>query len=287
METRQHRDIRTILACLFIFALFMANVILWRDIWQGSKFLIVFFDIGQGDSIFMKTPWGHTILVDGGPDMRVGEKLGRYLSVWDRKIDLMVLTHPEKDHMFGLIGILKHVRVDTVFWTGVRRSTRGYRAFEAQLQEEKRAGTKVVLAKAPQKIFWTRGQAEYFDVISPTKEYAGKFLDLSNESGIVARLVLPGHSVLLTADIPSSVEMELVKSGAPLASEVLKVAHHGSRNSSAPEFLQAVGPSVAVISSGKDNTYGHPHQETLAKLQQYGIQIRRTDEEGDIKFLFQ
>ncbi|MDO8655477.1 MAG: MBL fold metallo-hydrolase [bacterium] len=257
----------------------MGNLIVWRDIWQGPSFLVVFFDIGQGDSIFMRSPWGHTILIDGGPDTQVEEKIGKLLLPWAKHIDLVVLSHPDKDHVFGLIGVLKRFKVDTLYWTGVRRNTREYMAWEQQL-----AGQNIVLARAPQQISWTQNQSQYLDILSPVQDYAGKLMDLSNESGIVARLVLPRHSVLLTADIPKLTELELVESGVLLASDILKVAHHGSKNSSAPAFLQAVHPEVAVISSGKDNTYGHPHQETLAKLEQYGIQIRRTDQEGDIRF---
>ncbi|MBI4122800.1 MAG: MBL fold metallo-hydrolase [Parcubacteria group bacterium] len=279
MDTHQYRSLQTILVCFFLFALSIGNLIVWRDIWQGPSFLIAFFDVKQGDSIFMRSPWGHTVLIDGGPDTQVQEKVGRMLLPWEKRIDLVILSHPDKDHIFGLIGILQRFQADTVYWTGVRRKTAEYAAWELELAEHN-----VVLARAPQRISWTQNQSQHLDILSPVQDYAGRMMDMSNESGIVARLVLPKHSILLTADIPASVEMDLVKIGAQLASDILKVAHHGSKNSSASGFLQAVGPSVAIISSGKENTYGHPHQETLAKLEQYGIQIRRTDQEGDIRF---
>lgn len=279
MDTHQYRSLQTILVCIFLFVLFIGNLILWRDIWQGPAFLVAFFDVGQGDSIFMKSPWGHTVLIDGGPDTRVEEKVGKLLLPWAKHIDLVILSHPDKDHVFGLIGVLKRFKVDIVYWTGVRRKTAEYAAWEQQL-----AGQNVVLARAPQRILWARNQSQHLDILSPVQDYAGRLMDMSNESGVVARLVVPRHSVLLTADIPRSTELELVESGALLASDILKVTHHGSKNSSAPDFLQAVHPEVAVISSGEDNTYGHPHKETLAKLEQYGIQIRRTDQEGDIRF---
>ncbi len=301
MDTHQYRSLQTILVCFFLFSFAIGNLIVWRNIWQGSSFLIAFFDVGQGDSIFMKSPWGHTMLIDGGPDARVEEKLGRYLLPWEKHVDLVVLTHPDKDHIFGLIGVLKRFQVDTVLWTGVKRKTTGYAAWETQLAEEKKAGVDVVRALAPQKIFWTHNQTQYLKVLSPTKDYAGKVLDMSNESGIVMRLVVPNHAVLLTSDISKSTELELVASlpagplrhsvseaseagKVSLAADILKIAHHGSKNSSAPDFLQAVHPDIAIISSGVDNLYGHPHEETLAKLEQYDIQIRRTDQEGDIKF---
>ena len=291
MDTHQYRSLQTILVCFFLFIFAIGNLIVWKNIWQGPSFLIAFFDVGQGDSIFMKSPWGHTMLIDGGPDARVEEKIAKYLLPWEKHVDLVVLTHPDKDHIFGLIGVLKRFTVDAVFWTGVKRKTTGYAAWEAQLAEEKKAGADVVQARAPQKIFWEHNQTQYLEVLSPTKDYAGRVLDMSNESGIVMRLVVPNHAVLLTSDIPKSTELELVASlpvgeagKVSLAADILKIAHHGSKNSSAPDFLQAVHPDIAVISSGVDNLYGHPHEETLAKLEQYGIQIRRTDQEGDIKF---
>ena len=291
MDTHQYRSLQTILVCFFLFIFAIGNLIVWKNIWQGSSFLIVFFDVGQGDSIFMKSPWGHTMLIDGGPDAQVEEKLAGYLLPWEKHIDLVVLTHPDKDHIFGLIGALKRFSVNTVLWTGVKRKTTGYAVWEARLAEEKKAGADVVLARVPQKIFWTHNQTQYLEVLSPAKDYAGKVLDMSNESGIVMRLAMPNHAVLLTSDIPKSTELELV-TGLPagkagkvyLAADILKIAHHGSKNSSAQDFLQAVHPDIAVISSGADNSYGHPHPETLAKLEQYGIQIRRTDQEGDIRF---
>ncbi len=279
MDTHQYRSLQTILVCFFLFVLFMGNLILWRDIWQGPSFLVIFFDVAQGDSIFMRSPWGHTVLIDGGPDTQVEEKVGKLLLPWAKHIDLVILSHPDKDHVFGLIGVLKRFKVDTVYWTGVRRKTAEYAAWERQL-----AGQNVVLARAPQRILWTRNQSQHLDILSPVQDYAGRMMDMSNESGVVARLVVPRHSVLLTADIPKSTELDLVGQGVTLASDILKVAHHGSKNSSAPDFLQAVHPGVAIISSGEDNPYGHPHKETLAKLEQYGIQIRRTDQEGDIRF---
>lgn len=279
METHQYRSLQTILVCFFLFVLATGNLMVWQDIWQGPSFLLVFFDVGQGDSIFMKSPWGHTVLIDGGPDIQVEEHLAKQLFPWDKHIDLMILTHPDKDHVFGLIGVLKRFKVDTVYQTGVRRKTAEYAAWERQL-----AGQNVVLARARQQIHWTKSQSQHLDILSPAQDYAGRLMDMSNESGIVARLVLPQYSALLTTDIPKSVERELVESGASLAVDILKVAHHGSKNSTALEFLRAVHPDIAVISSGEDNPYGHPHKETLAKLQQYGIQIRRTDREGTIAF---
>ncbi len=291
MDTHQYRSLQTILVCFFLFIFAIGNLIVWSNIWQGPSFLIVFFDVGQGDSIFMKSPWGHTMLIDGGPDARVEEKIAKHLLPWVKHVDLMVLTHPDKDHIFGLIGALKRFSVDTILWTGVKRKTTEYAAWEARLAEETKAGADVVQARAPQKIFWTRNQTQYLEVLSPVKDYAGKVLDMSNESGIVMRLAMPNHAVLLTSDIPKSTELELVASlpagearKVSLAADILKIAHHGSKNSSAPDFLQAVHPDIAVISSGAKNLYGHPHQETLAKLEQYGIRIMRTDQEGDIKF---
>jgi len=282
MEAHQYRDVRTTLVCFFFFALFIGNVIVWQDIWQGPLYLLTFFDVGQGDAVFLKTPWGHKILIDGGPDRRVEEKLGRRLLPWDKTIDLVILTHPDHDHVAGLIGVLNHFRVAAVLWTGVRRTTLEYGAWQEVLKKER---SFITIAQARQRIFWQNQGPHSLDIVWPVGSHEGKVVDVSNESSIVGRIALSQHTALLTGDIPGEVERGLVQGAALLASDILKVAHHGSKYSSTDGFIERAAPQVAVISVGADNSYGHPAKETLAKLARHGIQIRRTDTEGDISFL--
>jgi competence protein ComEC len=263
-------------------SLFLANVLAWIAVFscQGNNFLRVsFLDVGQGDSTFIETPYQNQILVDGGPGSAVLEKLGREMPFWDRTLDLVVLTHPEKDHMAGLIEVLKKYKVKNILWTGIVRDTAEYREWTDAVEKE---SANVVLAKAGEKISF--GDAE-FDVLFPLENMQGQELKDSNNSSVVIKLVYGENSFLLTGDLVDKGEEEIMQSGENVDSDVLKVAHHGSKTSSEESFISAVSPETAVISAGKNNSYGLPAAEILDELSNYGINILRTDLSGDITIL--
>lgn len=264
----------------FLLALTFLNVLVWSALIKGESFSVTFFDIGQGDSIFIQTPNGHQILIDGGPGITVIEKLGRSMPFWDRRLDLIILTHPEQDHISGLIEVLRRYEVDMVLWTGVVRDTSEWQAWITALPLVDR----VVIANAPQRIDWT-GKG-YMDVLSPVENLNGIKLKDSNPTSVVTRLVIGKDSILLTGDIPKKTELELMRRGESLQSTVLKIAHHGSSTSSSSLFVHAVAPLIAVIQAGRENRYGHPHKDTLATLEKYGIKVLRTDIKGDITLRF-
>jgi len=268
--------------------LVLLNVLAWIGVWQLNQSLleVTFFDVRQGDAIFIETPQGHQILIDGGPTSAVLEKLGKEMPFWDRTIDLIILTHPEQDHMAGLIEVLKRYQVQNILWTGVIRDTAEFQEWQKLIKEE---GANIVIARAGQQISGEQFSADprrtVLRILYPFEALEWKEVSNANNTSIAARLVCGGNSFLFTGDAPQSVERELIKSNSELASDVLKVGHHGSKNSNSQEFIEAVSPQVAVISAGKDNKYGHPHQETLAILEKYGINVLRTDINGDIKIL--
>lgn len=256
------------------------NVLAWLVVWDLSKprFLEVnFFDIGQGDSIFIQTAERWQTLIDGGPTSAVLEKLGKEMPFWDRTIDLIILTHPERDHLAGLIEVLKRYKVENVLWTGLFRDTEKYREWMRVLDEE---GARVIIAKAGQKF-----DICYCEVLYPLESLEGQEVENSNNTSIVIRLDFGETSFLFTGDASKSIERKLINLAEQLDSDVLKVGHHGSKTSSAPEFIEAVSPQIAVITVGKENKYGHPHQEVLETLTKYGIRILRTDQDGDIKII--
>ena len=262
--------------------LVVSNIYAWvvvYDLQKVQPLEVVFFDIGQGDAIFIETPHNYQILIDGGPDSVVLEKLGQEMPFWDRTIDLIVLTHPEHDHIAGLIEVLKRYEVDYILWTGVLRDTGEYEEWERLIKEE---DVKVKIAEIGQKIITPE---VFFEVLHPFESLEGKEVKNTNNSSIVLRLVFGDNSFLFTGDIYKSIEKKIVNRGLEINSDVLKVGHHGSKTSSAEEFLEKVSPEVAVISAGKENKYGHPHQEVLETLDKYGITVLRTDREGDIKII--
>ena len=258
------------------------NVLAWIGVFQLSQanLEVTFFDVGQGDSIFIETPSGHQILIDGGPTSVVLEKLGKEMPFWDRTIDLVVLTHPEHDHYGGLLEVLKRYKVENILWTGVLRDTAEYEKWQKLIQEE---SVEIFIAQAGQQI---EGGETSISILWPVESLDGQSVSNTNNTSIVARLVFGESSFLFTGDIYQSVERKLLNQVKQrLESDVLKVGHHGSKTSSAEEFIEKVAPEIAVIQAGRDNSYGHPHEITLATLEKYGINILRTDLDGDIKII--
>lgn len=268
---------------VFIFAglLFVINVLTWQIVWdlsQNRDLMVGFLDVGQGDSIFIETPENQQILIDGGPNSKILEKLGREMPFYDRTIELVILTHPEKDHLFGLLEVLKRYNIKNILWTGVVRDTVEWQEWENLIKKEKaniriaKAGDRIILRKKSPFI--------YIDILNPGENMDGKSLKDSNDSSIVAYLVVGLKSFLFTGDIDSVIEKQLTAEN--FNANVLKVAHHGSKYSSSEDFLKAVLPDVAVIEVGK-NSYGHLTGEVLARLNKFGIETLRTDQNGDVK----
>ncbi len=268
---------------LFILAiLFGFNIFVWSVLcdFNKSDFLeVTFFDVGQGDAAFIETGGSRQVLIDGGSDSLILEKLGKEMPFWDRTIDLIILTHPEHDHMAGLLEVLKRYEVENILWTGAVRDTAEFREWEKLIKEE---NANIIIARSLLRVGFNNS---YIDVLYPFEDLEGQETKNANNTSIVARLVFGEKSFLFTGDIEKSAERKLLESGAEVDSDVLKVAHHGSKTSSIPEFIEKVSPEIAVISSGKDNSFGHPHPETLETLSKCGINVLRTDESGDIKIV--
>jgi competence protein ComEC len=251
-----------------------------------------FLDVGQGDAILIKSPFGQNILVDGGPDGKVVEQLGKNLPFWDKQIDLMVLTHPHDDHVTGLTEIIKRYDVKKILYTGVIHDAPNYLAW---LEEVRNKKIPLALVDRPQVIKF--GENCGLDILFPQKSFIGQGIDNLNNSSIVAKLFYGQTSFLLTGDAEAVVEKELLNfsSSAPLLarrgdggevdlkSQVLKVGHHGSDTSSSEEFLEAVNPKFAVIEVGKDNDFGHPNLRILKRLERIEAQIFRTDLDETVK----
>ncbi|MDO8559338.1 MAG: ComEC/Rec2 family competence protein [bacterium] len=263
------------------------NILAWTAVWElrGSGLEVTFFDVGQGDSIFIETPSRQQILIDGGPSSAILEKLGKEMPFWDRTIDWIILTHPEKDHLAGLLEVLKSYKVKNILWTGVVRDTAEYKEWQKLIKEE---NANIFIAEAGMRILGGHDPAmagSDLNVIYPLESLEGKESKDSNDTSIIARLVFGKTSFLFTGDATQSIEKWLVRGPTPhnIDVEVLKVGHHGSKTSTSGEFVEAVSPEIAVISAGKNNSYGHPHQEVLDNLA--GINILRTDLSGDIKII--
>lgn len=263
------------------------SAVFWVEAHQDLVFLY-FFDVGQGDAIFIEAPDGHQVLIDGGPDRTVLNRLGEVMPFWDRSIDILVLTHPQADHLTGLLEVLKRYNVGMVLESGVNHTIPEYQEWRELIRGR---NIPAVIAERGQKIRLSDNVS--LAVLAPFQPLAGLTIKKINEASVVLKFqfVSPvrngisngvSTTALLMADAEARLERQLIAAGNSLESDLLKVGHHGSKTSSREEFLRAVRPRLAVISAGRRNRYGHPHQEVLDRLESLSILVLRTDQDGDI-----
>lgn len=270
-----------ILVFLF-FSNFFAFIVVF-DLSRLQCLEVNFFNVGQGDAILIETPQRHQILIDGGPNPKILEKLAKEIPFWKRTIDLIILTHPEKDHLTGLLEVLKKYKVENILWTGIVRKIPEYDEWQRLIKEER---AKVKISKSGQKISCENCDWK-IEILYPFENLEGVEFENSNDTSIVSKLIFENISFLFTGDISKNVEYLLSYSRKleDINSDILKIAHHGSKTSTSENFLEKVSPEIAVISVGKENPYGHPHEEVLEILEKYGIKILRTDKDDDIKII--
>jgi competence protein ComEC len=239
---------------------------------------VSFLDVGQGDAILLTTPSRRHILVDGGPDSSVLTRLGETMPFFDHEFDLVIASHNHADHITGLNEVLKRYDVSQLWIPGAIHTTNEYLEL-LHLVKDKQIPTEVV---------W-QGKEKNIDgvgitVLHPITSMEGQQPDDQHDATIVVRVVFGESEFLLTGDIDEEHEQVMIQSGVSLASDVLKVAHHGSKSGLALNFLAAVNPQYAVIQVGERNRYGHPAQSILDKLNERNIRILRNDQHGTIRF---
>ena len=245
-------------------ATLLACAVVWTAAFTApnGRLTVTFLDVGQGDAIFIQTPSGKQLLIDGGPDPEALQReLGRVMPFWDRSLDLIVLTHPDADHLNGLVSVLERYTVSLVAETRVESESAQYASFRALAG---RAETERVEAFAGYEL--RTGDGVVISVLNPPADVPEWTPDLRNSSGVTLRVSYGDISFLLPADIHRYTEEALVASSAPLQATVLKAAHHGSATSSSQAFLNAVGPEVVVVSAGLHNQFGHPAPEVVERL---------------------
>lgn len=262
-----------------LFVLALIAVFVWSAIFAKTPENVLevnFLDVGQGDSIFIEFQ-NKQILIDGGPDKSVLKELNREMPFYDRNIDLVVLTHPDKDHLFGLIEVLEFFEVGHIVFSEFNKQTVGYTKFK-ELIEEKQIETTV--AKAGQEIILS--EECKLDLLWPLKN---NYHQNANNASVVMRLDYKEFEMFLAGDIEDKIERRIIEKYGKekLVSDVLKVAHHGSKSSSDRSFLEKINAKASVISVGKDNWYGHPHKSVIEKLK--NTSVFRTDIDGSVEVL--
>ncbi len=255
--------------------LLLAGALVWLAALTPSSghLSVTVLDVGEGEAILIEDAARHRILVDGGPSAGAIEAaLGRRLPFYDRRIDLVVLTHPQADHLGGLPAVMDRYRVGAVMTTSASADTQLYRVWEETVEKsrakriEARRGVQIRLA-----------DGAVLTVLAPGPWQAPESI---NEGSLVMRLDYQETSFLLTGDMGDEEEQRLLRAGTDLSADVLKVGHHGSRTSTSAAFLRRVQPEVGVVSVGAGNRFGHPAPEVLHRLA--GQLVLRTDLNGDV-----
>ena len=265
-----------------ILALIGVNALLW-SVRLPEGLTVTFLNIGQGDSILIVGPTGVQVLVDGGPDTSALREVGERIPFWDRTLDAIVATHPDADHIGGLSDILNRYDISYIFEPGIKNDTRAWTTFVTAINNEiDHGGARHIVARAGQRLIL--GGGAYADVLYPDHDVSN--IPDTNSGSVVLHVVYGRTSFLLTGDLPSEQERELIMIyHNNLQSTVLKAGHHGSKNSSTPEFLAAVHPSFGIFSRGCNNRYGHPAPRVVDLFNSLNIPTFDTCEQGSITFV--
>lgn len=231
----------------------------------SGEFAVHYLDVGQGDSVFLELPNSECMLIDAGENYHCEGIISYIAELGYTKINYLVATHPHADHIGSMAYIVNNFDIGTIYMTKVSTNTKTY---ESLLNAIKNKGLKIKSATAGMNII----DVDNFkiDIIAPVKIYSD---DLNNCS-VVMKAVYGNTSFLFTGDAEKK-ELDTISDD--MSADVLKVGHHGSKTSTTEEFLKEVSPSIAVISCGKDNSYGHPHDSTLQFLNEINCKIYRTD----------
>jgi competence protein ComEC len=242
---------------------------------------ITVLDVGQGDAILVEGDRGGRLLIDGGPDPeRLVVELDARIPPWDRRIDVLILSHPHEDHAGGLPRLIQAYRIGRVFEPGMIGPGPAYHAFRADLAGQARTpellstGDRLRLDSIDLRVLWPDR-----DAVPRNPPDGGTSI---NNVSIVLLGTFGEQRFLLAGDIEQEIDPILLSRGLPRL-DLLKVAHHGSRTSSTAAFLDAVRPKVAIVSVGAVNPYGHPAPETLARIEARGAHVYRTDRNGSVE----
>lgn len=270
---------------LSVFALLGIVVYHYGKLYDG-KFHVIFCDVGQGDAIFLRTPKGEDILVDGGPNHDVLACLSSHMPFWDRDLELVILTHPHADHLNGLINVAKRYKIISFATENVKNNTL---IFEALMKELENQNIKIQHLYAGDRFLFKDGVS--LNIIGPSRRFlkqtspTGMIGEKSEFGNIVSLFKYKDFSVLLTGDSQASQLKEAILGGGLGGIDVIQVPHHGSKTGLDSEILDSIKSELAVISVSKKNKYGHPAIGIIEILRDKDIKILRTDERGEIEIV--
>ena len=265
---------------IIIGILFLLTSFVWYRVYTNRvhPLRFIMLDVGQGDALFIEAPNGNRVLIDGGAGDVLLSQVGRVMPFFDRDIDLLINTNPDKDHFEGFIPLLDRYSVGAFMESGTLAD--GSSLWVELKKKIKNKGIAEIVARRGQRI--VLGDEVYIDILFPDRDIPNVS---HNDGSIVAQLVYKGTKVMLTGDSTTNIEKYLIGlDGERLDSDILKAGHHGSKTSTGEEFLKEVSPNIVLISAGKGNSYGHPSSETVEVLEKNKIPYLVTMDEGMIVF---
>ena len=267
---------------LVLLLVFCAGI--WTAVYAqtpSGRLKVAILDVGQGDSIYIESPTGQEILIDGGPDNSVLRELPKVMPSFDQSLDAVIETHPHADHTEGLIDLFKRYSIGAFIESDVEYPNPQSKTVEQEVLDEH-----IPRYIARRGMVIDIGGGVVIDILYPDYDVTHLPEAKVHEGMLVARLTYGNTSVLLMGDAPQDVENHLlnISSSTELKSDILKVGHHGSRTSSNDAFIAAVHPTEAVISVGAHNMYKLPNQEPIDTLKKYGAEVLRTDQDGTVEF---
>src|SRR3990167_854159 len=263
-----------IILCLSVFTFSTHSIASQKD----GLLKIYFFDVGQGDAIFVETPSGNQVLIDGGPDNKVIQELAKVMPFYDHDIDMVVATHPHADHIAGLISVLERYEVKNILQAKEYYNSPVVLTWQDAVQGE---GANEIEAIAGKTI--ELGNDVVLKIIYPRQSLEGQTVKNPNKSSVVMMLDYKNTEIFLVGDIEAKAEKELLNDD--IDADILKVGHHGSKTSTTVNFLEKISPQVAFIQVGAKNRYSHPSLEVTQRLEGFGIRYHRTDLDGHMEVI--
>jgi competence protein ComEC len=251
----------------------------WHVSQPDGQLHIMFMNVGQGDATLIVTPNGRQVLIDGGfyPSV-LNDQLGQQMPFWDKEIDIMIATHPDADHVAGLVEVFDRYAIGRLITDGEGLGESPI--YDEVLLAAETAETPIHPAKVGEVV--QLDEEVRLEMVHPGDDLNS---ESRNENSVSMRLVYDNFTFLFTGDAEEQAEREILATSLPLQAIVFKAGHHGSRSSSTMPFLEAVRPQIIVVSAGLDNRFGHPHPEMLERAQAIGAAVLRTDELGTIEVI--
>lgn len=262
---------------LYILILILFGV--WFSVFTiDTNLHIIACDVGQGDAILIQKV-NTQILIDSGPNRRVLDCLGKHMPFWDRTLELVILTHPDRDHSGGLVDVFNSFKVANFLTNDLANPIFSNEYIGVLRNVVGGSGTTVIY---PDEGMVIRLGMIYLDILHPSKDFVSS---KTNDYSIVNLLTYGDFKAIFTGDIEDKISDTMSLHPKIQTVDYIKVPHHGSKNGLSEKLLQATMPRLAIISVGGKNNYGHPHQEVLDLLNKYKVQILKTDLSGDVEVI--